>query len=64
MAQAQRKLYEAKIEEATEHTRLNKEHSQQTYSFVVDYGQNMELPVYNANQPGCMYYFSPVSLCN
>jgi hypothetical protein len=24
----------------------------------------MELPVYNANQPGCTYYYSPLSVYN
>ncbi len=34
------------------------------YTFVVDYGQNMKLPVYNKEQPGCTYYFSPISIYN
>ncbi len=34
------------------------------YTFVVDYGQNMELPSYNAEQPGCTYYYSPLSIYN
>ena len=34
------------------------------YTFVVDYGQNMELPVYNKEQPGVTYYFSPLSIYN
>ncbi len=34
------------------------------YTFVVDYGQNMELPVYNKEQPGCTYYFSPLGVFN
>ncbi len=33
-------------------------HFEQTYTFVVDYGQNMELPVYNEEQPGITYYYS------
>ncbi len=64
MARAQRKLYQDKMDVAKEHARSNKEHSERTYTFVVDYGQNMELPVYNANQPGCTYYFSPLSVYN
>jgi hypothetical protein len=64
MARAQRALYQEKINEAKEHGRSCKEHSERTYTFVVDYGQNMELPVYNANQPGCTYYFSPLSAYN
>ncbi len=56
MARTQRKHYQDKIDVAKEHARWNTEHSEQTNTFVVDYGQNMELPVYNANQPGCTYY--------
>ena len=32
--------------------------------FAVDYGQNMELPMYNSQQPGVMYYYSPLSIYN
>ncbi len=32
------------------------------YTFVVDYGQNVELPVCNKEQPSCTYYFSPLSI--
>ena len=32
-------------------------HSERRYTFVVDYGQNMELPVYNKEQPDIMYYY-------
>ena len=39
-------------------------HSEKTYTFVVDYGQNMEIPVYKEQQPGCTYYFSPLSMYN
>ncbi len=52
MARAQRKLYQEKMDKAQEHARSGMVHSERTYTFVVDYGQNMELPVYNANQPG------------
>ena len=31
---------------------------------VADFGENMELPVYNKEQPGCAYYFSPLSAYN
>ena len=40
------------------------EHSDRTYTFVVDYGQNMEIPVFNEEQPGPTYYFSPVGVYN
>ena len=37
-----------------------------TYTSVVDYGQNIELPVYNEEQPGITYYYnySALSLYN
>ncbi len=41
-----------------------KDHSEKVYTFVVDYGQNMELPSYNSEQPGCTYYFSPLTVFN
>ena len=34
------------------------------YTFVVDFGQNMELPSYPKEQPGCTYYYSPLSVYN
>ena len=34
------------------------------HTFVVDYGQNMELPVFNNNQLGVMYYYSPLTVNN
>ncbi len=43
---------------------MDKGHSERTYTFVVDYGQNMELPVFNKEQPGCTYYFSPMKVSN
>ena len=64
MARAQRSLYQLKIDEAQVDAKEGKEHSQRRYTFVVDYGQNMELPVYNKQQPGCTYYFSPLGVYN
>lgn len=64
MANIQRALYQLKIEEAQRDARAGKRHSERKYTFVVDYGQNMELPVYNSEQPGCTYYFSPLSVYN
>jgi hypothetical protein len=62
MARAQRSLYQSLIEKAKGD--VNKSHSERSYLFVVDYGQNMELPVYNSEQPGCTYYYSPLSVYN
>ncbi len=41
-----------------------KDHLRRVYTFVVDYGQNMEPPLYNKEQPGCTYFFSPLSVFN
>jgi hypothetical protein len=63
MARAQPKLYQDKVE-ATKRS-VNKVHSQLTYTFVVDYGQNMKLPVFKEQQAGAMYYyFSPITVNN
>jgi hypothetical protein len=43
---------------------VDKPHNERTYTFVVDYGQNMELPVFNSEQPGCTYYYSPMTVNN
>jgi hypothetical protein len=64
MAKAQRALYQANVADAVADATARKEHLVRRYTFVVDFGQNMELPVYNKEQPGCTYYFSPMSVCN
>ncbi len=64
MARAQRALYQAKVADADVDATAGKEHLVRRYTFVVDYGQNMELPVYNKEQPGCTYYLSPMSIYN
>ena len=62
MARAQRQLYQDKVEKARR--TVGKIHSERTYTFVVDYGQNMELPVFNSEQPGATYYYSPMTVNN
>ena len=64
MARAQRALYQVKVSAAVDHAKESVDHGLRTYTFVVDYGQNMELPIYNSEQPGCTYYFSPLSVYN
>jgi hypothetical protein len=64
MARAQRALYQAKVAYAVADATARKELLVRRYSFVVDYGQNMELPVYNKEQPGCTNYFSLMSIYN
>ena len=62
MANAQRELYVKCAKEAAAHALENKPHSERTYTLVVDYAQNMDLPCYNSEQPGPVYYFSPLSI--
>ncbi len=66
MARAQRALYQAKVADAVADATAGKDHNhtERRYTFVVDYGQNMELPVYNDEQPGITYYYSPLSVYN
>jgi hypothetical protein len=56
-ARAQSTLYQKKVDQAVQHASAGKEHLLKTYTFVVDYGQNMELPLFRKEQPGCTYYF-------
>jgi hypothetical protein len=62
MARAQRKLYQQKVEAAQ--CIVDRPHSERTYTFVVDYGQNMSLPIFNSQQRGATYYFSPMTVNN
>jgi hypothetical protein len=57
-------LYQEKIDKARRDSSADTVHSERVYVFVVEYGQNMELPVYNSEQPGCTYYYSPLSVYN
>jgi predicted small metal-binding protein len=62
MARAQRKLYQQKVDDVKR--TVDRPHSERTYIFVVDYGQNMSLPIFNSQQPGATYYFSPRTVNN
>jgi hypothetical protein len=64
MYRAQRALYQEKVDLAIADAKAGVEFHHRQYTFVVDYGQNMELPVYNKEQPGVTYYFSPLSIYN
>ena len=59
MAEAQRKLYRLCVRVAEDHTLTNRPHSICMYVLVVDFGQEMEVPCFNLEQPGPVYYFSP-----
>ena len=60
----QRCLYQSLVDKARSHSKDNIPHSEQSYTFVVDYGQNMEMPCFGSNQPGDTYYFTPLSVYN
>jgi hypothetical protein len=55
MARAQRALYQAKVADAVADATEGKDHAERRYTFFVNYGQNMELPVYNKEQPDITY---------
>ena len=61
-ARAQRQLNQNKVEKARQ--TVEKVHLERTYTFVVDYGQNMELPVFNSEQLGATYYYSLMTINN
>jgi hypothetical protein len=64
MARVQRALYQEKVSAAVNHANGGVDHGLRTYTFIVNYGQNMELTIYNSTQPGCTYYFSPLNMYN
>jgi len=64
MAGCQRATYQHYVKVARQCVLDNTPHEESTYTFVVDYGQNMEVPVFNHQQPGCTYYFSPLGVYN
>eukprot|EP00956_Cyclotella_meneghiniana_P014584 scaffold21901_cov59-Cyclotella_meneghiniana.AAC.1 len=64
MAKAQRLLYVTLVHKARQHVKLRLPFTSRSYTFVVDYGQNMELPVFNYEQPGCSYYYTPLGIYN
>ena len=61
-ARVQCLLYRFYVAKAIMDAKAHKPHCDRTYTFVVDYGQNMELPVYFDEQPGCTYYYSPLGV--
>ena len=64
MAREQRALYQELVDEAVCDATDGQLHSKQRYTFVVDYGQNMQVPIFNNEQPGSTYYFSLLSMYN
>jgi hypothetical protein len=64
MARVQRLLYSTFVNKARCSVVSKVPHSESIHTYVVDYGQNMEVPVFNQEQPGMSYYLSPLSICN
>ena len=63
-ARAQHALYQELVALGVVDATGHKEHSEQRFTFIVDYGQNMELPIYNKEQPCSTHYYSPLSVYN
>ena len=63
-SRVQRLLYQYFFDKAVADAKANVPHRDRTYTLVADFGQNMELPVFNEEQPGCTYYYSPLSVYN
>ena len=55
-AKVQRILYPAYAVRAVAHAQAELPHNKRSYYLVADYGQNMENPSFNWEQPGCVYY--------
>jgi hypothetical protein len=64
MADAQRRLVNEKMKQAMNDASHGVPHSRRTYTFIVDYGQNMELPFFGQSQPGDTYHFTPLAIYN
>ena len=63
-ARVQRWLYREKVANYIEDVTAKKSHSDMRYCFAGDMGQNIEMPHYGASQPGCTYYYSPLTVNN
>jgi hypothetical protein len=64
MARAQRLLVNEKTSLAKQDALASTIHSERTYTFIVDYGQNMALPWFGTSQPGDTYYYTPLTIFN
>jgi hypothetical protein len=58
MARAQQIKYTILINKARQDSLDSVVHSKRTYTFVFDYGQNMEVPVLNEAQFGASYHYT------
>ncbi len=57
-------LYKALVLKARLDCKNTVHHSNRSYTFVVDYGQNMELPFVDETQTGDTYYYTPMIVYN
>jgi hypothetical protein len=64
MAWAQRLLYQMLEKAAVDDAKDAVEHTKRRYTLTCDFGQNMQCPCYNSNQPGCTYYYTPLNIYN
>ena len=63
-ARVQQLLYRYYVAKARSHVQQQLPHHLRCRTFVVDYGQNMELPVFNSSQSGSSYYYYPLGVYN
>ena len=63
-ARSQRSLYQKLVRKAINDAKAKLQHKDRAYTLVVDYGQNMELPSFKSEQPGTVYYYSPLNIYN
>jgi hypothetical protein len=64
MARVQHILVNEKMSKAKEDAAANTIHSERFHTFIVDYGQNMQLPWFGTSQPGDTYYYTPLTIFN
>lgn len=57
-----RKLVKEKIDLSREHELSRKEWSSRTIVQIADFAQNLDLPHFGSEQPGDIYYFSPLAI--
>ena len=64
MARAQRVVYQTLEKNARDDVRNRVPHSQRHITVSADFGQSMACPCYNCKQPGCTYYYTPLTINN
>ena len=61
MARAQRFLYQSLEAAAVCNAKNGVEYSKRKITLTVDFGQNIQVPCYNSEKPGCTYYYTPMT---